>query len=121
MELAQALVRGHGWLADEKRIRQILSLTLEPNARMDLKAALSQAQARPIHIYFMGKNGPMFLVAQYQLESMKDLENKLSQYPPGTVFLWADRRSPTSEILDHQASRELEEWGSAKGIHIEGL
>lgn len=121
MELAQTLVRGHGWLADERRIRQILSLTLEPNARMDLKAALSQARSRPIHIYFMGKNGPMFLVAQYQLDSMKDLENKLSQYSPGTVFVWADRRSPVSEILDHHASRELEEWSSAKGIHIEGL
>lgn len=122
MELAQALARGHGWLADEARIRQLLSLTLEPTANMDLTAAISQLQEKPIHIYFMSSSEPMmFQVAQYQLESVDDLRNKLSQYPSGTVFVWSDHRSATYEILDHQVSRDIAQWSAAKSIHVEGL
>jgi hypothetical protein len=105
MELAQALARGHGWLADEARIRQLLSLNLDPNARMDLTAAINQIETKAIHVYYMGNAGSMFLVAQYQLASMDDLKNKLSQYPRGTVFVWSDHRSPTYEILDHRQRR----------------
>jgi hypothetical protein len=121
MELAQAMARGHGWLADKARIRQLLSIILEPNARMDLTAAISQIERKRIHVYYMGDTGSMFLVAQYQLESMDDLKNKLSQYPRGTVFVWSDHRSPTYDILDHQVSRDIAQWATAKDIHIEGL
>jgi hypothetical protein len=120
MELAQALVRGHGWLADEARIRQILALTLEPNAQGDLTAALDQAKPKPVQIYFMGL-GSMFLVAQYQLDSVDDLKNKLSQYPSGTAFIWHDQRSPTYEILDRAVNTEMAQWSSARGIRIDGL
>lgn len=121
MELAQALVLGHGWLADEARICQLLSLTLEPNARRELTVVLSQLETKPIHIYCMGSVGSMFLVAQYRLESVEDLKNKLSQYPRGTVFVWSDHRSATYDILDRQVGSEIAQWAAAKGIHIEGL
>lgn len=121
VELAQALVLGHGWLADEARIRQLLPLALESGARTELTAAISQLETKPIHIYFMGDHGSMFLVGQYQLESMDDLKNKLSQYPRGTVFVWSDHRSASYELLDHEVSRDIAQWSTAKNIHIEGL
>jgi hypothetical protein len=88
---------------------------------MDLTAAINQIETKAIHVYYMGNAGSMFLVAQYQLASMDDLKNKLSQYPRGTVFVWSDHRSPTYEILDHQVSGDMALWATAKGIHIEGL
>ena len=121
LELAQALVLGHGWLADEARIRQLLPLTLEPGARMQLTAAISQLETKPIHIYFMGNNGPMFLLAQYNLDSTDDLKDKLSQYPRGTVFVWSDHRFSPYEIRDQRVSRDIAQWSAAKGIHIDGL
>jgi hypothetical protein len=121
MELAQTLTRGRGWLADEVRIRQLLPLALGAGARMDLTAAISQLQEKPIHIHFMGNIGSMFLIAQYQLGSVDELKNKLSQYPRGTVFVWSDHRSATYEILDHEVSRDMAQWSAAKGIHVEGL
>lgn len=120
--LAQALVCGHGWLADEARTRQILSLTPDPGARGDLEASIRQMEVKPIHIYFMSNNGrAMFLVAQYELESVDDLKHKLSQYPPGAQFVWSDHRSPAHEILDRQVSHEFAQWSSPRGIRIDGL
>jgi L-ascorbate metabolism protein UlaG (beta-lactamase superfamily) len=104
-ELAHALATGHAWLADEQRIRQLLTLTLEPNANTDLIATLRQVQEKPIHIYFRDGLGSMFAVAPYQLRSLDDLKNKLSQYPAGTHFVWSDRRQATSrfEFYGHNA------------------
>ncbi len=121
VELAQALVLGHGWLADEARIRQLFPLALESGARTELTAAIGQIETKPIHIYFMGDHGSMFFVAQYRLDSIDDLKSKLSQYPRGTVFVWSDHRSSTYETLDQQISGDLARWSAAKGMHIAGL
>ena len=121
IELAQALVLGHGWLADEASIRQLVALTLESGVRTQLTAAISQLETKPIHIYFMGNHGLMFLVGQYQLESMDDLKTKLSQYPRNTVFVWRDHTSGAYEGLRGQVIRDITQWSTAKGIHIEGL
>jgi hypothetical protein len=119
-ELAQTLVSGYGWLADEASIRQVVSLVLEPNS--SASAALLQLEESPIHIYFMGTNDhPSFSIAQYQLDAVDALKLKLSQYPIGTRFVWSDHRYNSDEAADHRVSQNLAQWSAVRGVHIEGL
>jgi hypothetical protein len=121
--LAQALAQGHGWLAGEARIRQLLALTLEPSAKGDLTAALSQLEKPPIHIYFLSNASPgtLFSLAQYQCNSLEDLKNKLTQYPTSTSFIWSDHRGTVGDAPGDQISHDLAQWSAAKGIRISGL
>jgi hypothetical protein len=121
IQLVQTLANGHGWIASADRIRQLLPLTLEPAAKGNLMGILSQLRESPIHIYCLTGPSFTFSVAQYQLNSLDDLESKLTQYPPGTSFIWVDRRLSVNEPGDNQMSLKLLQWSAANGIRIAGL
>jgi len=96
--LMRALATGQSWLSDQTRLRRLLQVTTVPKMRKDLEGYLKAWEAPAFTIdlhnssqYFSGR------VAQYELNSMKALKDKLSQFPPGTRLVFGQLRDETSE------------------------
>jgi hypothetical protein len=86
--LMMALATGHGWLADEPKLRRLIDLSIGPNQRQQVESYLRLWQTRPWTIDFIPYSSGQFQVAQYHANSLKGLEEKLLQFPPHSVFQW---------------------------------
>ena len=69
---------------------------------------LAEWETKPWTIsYYESQNQPHFRILQYEMESLKSLEEKLEQFPPGSTFAWAgpstDEKSPLREISEFVA------------------
>src|SRR5262249_11753653 len=107
--LLRALATGQSWLSDQTRLRRLLQVTTVPKMRKDLEGYLKAWDAPAFTIdlhnssqYFSGR------VAQYELNSMKALKDKLSQFPPGTRFVFGNLQDETAENLAKELRGFLE-------------
>lgn len=77
------------WLADSKRLTQIVSLCITQNCKMEAKgyAARWKPEIELDYSPESDKWGSV-LLAQYNLESLDQLKKKILQFPPSTTFKW---------------------------------
>ena len=85
--LFQALARGQAWLADERDLRELRSLCVTDNCRTQADYIITAADDTRITIVRVEEpDDSLVMLAQYQLNSIAALEQKLAQYPKGTRF-----------------------------------
>ncbi len=113
--LAHALGSGQAWLADENKLRRILSLAVGPNIRQEIEQALQLWLNKPPQIAYTATVPPSFQVAQYNLRSLEALKAKLAQFPRGTVFAWT-AAEPTVSPEQEKTWREVSEFAQGHGL-----
>lgn len=82
-----ALGRGQAWLADNGDVRALRMLCVTDNCRTQADHMI--AAADDVRISILRVDNPdnsLVTLAQYQLNSIASLEQKLAQYPKGTTF-----------------------------------
>ncbi|MEY2493757.1 MAG: hypothetical protein QOJ45_249 [Verrucomicrobiota bacterium] len=85
--LLEALATGRNWLTDRTKLQSLSGLSSVRDIQQQLDRYLRSWDEQPLTISF-DLPPPRFhaSVAQYYLDSMEDLKNKLSQFPSGTKF-----------------------------------
>jgi hypothetical protein len=114
--LAQALATGKSWLSDEHTLERLLQFTRVKRVHDQLDQWLKIWQNQPF-VISVDDNSPSSLclrVAQYEFHSMDYLEEKLSQFAPGTKFSLAT--SPTTSPGRDHALMELRNFFSSHGM-----
>jgi hypothetical protein len=93
--LAQALVHGPGWLADKEKLERVESMSggSLDNLNGYTTEALELWSKPPLTIHCRSENsgdgdGFQFGLAQYSLNGLKALQDKLGQFPNGATLLW---------------------------------
>jgi hypothetical protein len=82
LSLRNAIARGAGWLVTEADIRSIERLCLSDRCQYE-----TTVDSQCLHAVLTVRiSGSRASVAQYDTESLDRLENKLGQFPAGTVF-----------------------------------
>jgi hypothetical protein len=115
--LFQALARGQAWLADERDLRELRSLCVTDNCRTQADYITTAADDTRITIVRVEEPADsLVMLAQYQLNSIAALEQKLTQYPKGTRFT-LDVQSLDSR-LSSRVVAELAAFADAKGITL---
>jgi hypothetical protein len=86
--LLVALTTATSWLTGEEKLKRLLSMTKALRLRQQLESTLASWRTMTITLSSVPwSTGIDAHVAQYQLQSMQALENKLGQFPAGTRFL----------------------------------
>lgn len=114
--LAVALATGQSWFADPARLEQIGSLGTE-SIQQQIKGYIVQAEQRPARIQYFGLVPPSFQIAQYQMQSIDKLKNKLMQFPKGTSFIF----SGPGPDKDTRIVSDLKAWAQERNIGITEL
>jgi hypothetical protein len=115
--LILALATGKSWLADESKLRKLRQLALGQDMQQQIDSMLEGWKGQPHTIfYFPVGDEKRFHVAQYELNSLKNLEEKLAQFAPGSSFTWSGTESADSE--DEQMFKELSEFLTSHGMKL---
>jgi len=118
--LAQALATGKAWLSDERALKQLAQVTSVKRVRDQLDGYLKIWRSRPLAISAADyePTGLDLRVAQYEFHSLDDLEEKLSQFQPGTEFILVT--PPPESSGDGRHLAELRKFLSSHGLIIAG-
>jgi hypothetical protein len=84
--LFDALASGHGWLAGRRELETIRAWCVTEGCRANADRMLEMIAAGRLDVTVFDGDQASIALAQYQLESIADLERKLAQYPAGTRF-----------------------------------
>ena len=84
--LFDALASGRGWLAGRRELETIRAWCVTEGCRANADRMLEMIAAGRLDITVFDGDQASIVLAQYQLESIADLERKLAQYPAGTRF-----------------------------------
>ncbi len=114
--MMQALATGQGWLVDEDKLRRLIQLSVSPQQRQAAEHWLQSWQARPRIIEFIPSGKGVFQVVQYQANSLQAAEEKLLQFPGGTVFQW--RGDVQHDGVEKAAFQELSGFATQHGIKM---
>lgn len=112
--LLQALATAHGWLTDEAKLRRLIDLSVTTSQQKTARFYLSQWQSRPTLIVFAPFEPPQIRIAQYQEGSLQAAEEKLGQFPKGTIFQW----SSSGGQLERKAFDEISRFASEKSFKV---
>lgn len=116
--LLQALGEGHGWLADEAKIRRLIDLSVGEQERQEANGLLNQWRTGKHTIIYVPSEHQEgnFHIAQYQETSVALLREKLLQFPPGTSFDWSG--SP-DEPGEEKAFQEVLKFANENGFGLQ--
>ena len=117
--LLQALATGNAWLSAKSELEHLSGLTKVRRLRQDLDRDL-KIWDQPLSIFIDHNSSPYpfrATVAQYELQTMAALKQKLAQFPAGTKFFLFASQSPMNdkplaevrEFLESQAMGVVEE------------
>jgi hypothetical protein len=118
--LMQALATGQSWLSDKNKLQRLSQMTKSPRMQQQLDLYLKHWQYDAVSIFVdnQGSSPTRFraLLAQYELQSMKALKDKITQFPSGTKFFLStpERKSPG----DEQSLIELRAFLTAHGMSL---
>lgn len=90
--LMQAIATGKSWLSDESTLRQLERISKASRIEQQLEQYLGIWKQQPLTISISHIGMPTTFdgrVAQYEFHTMKDLQEKLSQFPVGSKFVLA--------------------------------
>ena len=110
--LAQALLANQGWIPDAQLSAEVLKLCVGEQVCQTVQG-LAQETPKPVPVNFTSYVGGFFLnVGHFQVHSLRQLGDKLSQYPQGTQFTLAPV-APTSDdrLLAQKVQAAFQEAG----------
>jgi hypothetical protein len=113
----QALGRGQAWLMRSSDLREVRALCVTDNCRTQTSIMIDASDDVRINILRVDEPGDSLIhLAQYQLQSISALAEKLAQYPRGTAF------TLHLEALDSRTAAalvsEISTFGDKHGIPI---
>ena len=116
-QLLEALATGRNWLTDRTKLQSLSGLSNVRGIQQELDRYLRYWDEQPLTI-FLDLPPPRFhaRVAQYYLDSMDSLKNKLNQFPSGTKF--AVSTTPNDSTADDQGLSEIRAFLSSHGMSI---
>ncbi|HEY0320613.1 MAG TPA: hypothetical protein VGC66_06670 [Pyrinomonadaceae bacterium] len=118
--LILALGAGKSWLTDESKLRRLRQLAVGKNMLDQVDSMISAWQAKPYLItYFPMIKEQRFHVLQYELDSLKNLEEKLAQFPAGSSFIWSGSLATPAE--DERMFQELSNFATSHGMKLNRL
>lgn len=117
--LRVALSQSPAWLADGKKLERLKRLCVTRNEREQVDQLLRD-WGREITIGFSPaeQEWGSANVAQYHLQSLAALKQKLSQFPKGTVFRWQPFNEGHLEEEKAKLFRELESFLEKSGFKL---
>lgn len=87
--LQQALCLGSAWLTDANALSRVSALCLTPSCRDEINRHASRWKAEIDLEFRLNSEGwGEAFVAQYSVQSLEKLKEKIAQFPPGTTFKW---------------------------------
>jgi len=121
LNLMRALATGKAWLSDKTELQRLSQLTKVRRIQQQLDSFLKIWEDQPLTIFLDdGSSWARFhaRVAQYEFNSKDALEQKLTQFPPGTKFLLSI--SPVQSPANDQTLTELRTFLSSHGMSLTG-
>lgn len=89
-ELRRAIVQGRGWLTDRTGFEKLRALLLRDGEKQQLDTPMEEWNRGVFTLRFTRTDADELRVdlAHYELDSLAAVEQKLSQFPRGTHFVW---------------------------------
>ena len=124
-ELGDALIRGQGWFADPDLIARVLKQCVGESMCKQLKSDADSAVAPyrlnipDLTLPTLGMPADSIGVAQYETRSLKLFEAKISQFPPGSMFVvgrWYRPSNSDERTLEAEVRTILERHGMSLEI-----
>lgn len=124
--LAQALATSPNWVVGPAALAEIKRLCIAPDtftqAQIDLygdadkdKVPVYADQINPPHSW----DDDQWRIGQYRLISLNAVENKMMQYPRGTVFVWLSQPPTASTQRERQAFTQLKAFLAKRGMTLQ--
>jgi hypothetical protein len=114
--LVQALANGKSWLADAEKLNRLRQLAVGRDMQQQLDSMLSNWDKGPRPISFYRHRDQLhFRLLQYEADSLKGLEEKLAQFPPGSEFIFVGGSPPED---GEQVFKELTEFLTRRGMKL---
>jgi hypothetical protein len=111
----QALGLGRAWLTEKADLRDLRTLCLTDNCRTQADHMIDAADNTRITIFRVDdQDNSSVKLAQYQLSSLSELEQRLAQYPKGTSFTLDV--SPLDPQIAPAIVSEVTRFAGAQGI-----
>lgn len=112
------IVEGKGWLTDDSELRRLAGMSKVPTIQYQLELYLERWHPLPLRV-MIDSCAPKLVpwiaqVAQYQVRSIKELREKLSQFPRGTKF----ELSPPGDKSDQTCIDELRAFLAVHGFSV---
>ena len=120
--LAQALARGMGWLADRPKLERIQKLCVDAQDAQQIGYLIGAwAGQIPLRCTPDFAGGIKFEIAQYDCPTIATAKAKLAQFPKGTAFSWsASFNRGDREAETKQAFAELKAYLEDRGMKLDG-
>jgi hypothetical protein len=117
--LFNALAAGRGWLTGRRDIETLRAWCVSDGCHADANRMLDMIASGRLDVTVIDGDEASVQIAQYQFESISDLETKLAQYPAGTHFqLRVFTPSPAIELAVVERIRAA---AGAHGVAIEPI
>ena len=115
--LFETLAKGRGWVAGTRDVEALRDLCVTDNCLNSAKSMLAQTDNGRIDVSVRDGDEAFVSIAQYQLESISQLEAKLALYPAGSAFhLTVTAPSPPIAAAVEERIRRA---ARARGIRID--
>src|SRR5579864_1069841 len=113
-QLIQALATGQSWLTDEAKLKRLMDLAVE-SQKPQLEQYLARWRTRPWSIQFVPFEKGQFEIAQYHEDSLGLAEDKLLQFPAGSIFAWVSAGGGEQE---QQALSQISHFANEHGLKV---
>lgn len=123
--LIDSITQGRAWFFDDERSRRLAALCLDDWCR-EMWSAWSTEPRGPWRVDASNGGvvyGLVFHVGQYGFASLKELKEKMAQFPAGTTFQWCpDPDGPFDAFIPEERQEmytELAQFLAGRGMRIE--
>jgi hypothetical protein len=113
----EALAQAGGWVADKTTVDALRALCVTDSCRTTVNRMVDQIDRGEIDTFVLDRDDVRGTIAQYDVESLAQLERKLAQYSAGTRFRLRVR-APTPEI-EASIRERIVRAARGRGIEIE--
>jgi hypothetical protein len=110
MELRNAIARGRHWLATDTDLRLMESLCVSDHCVVETEQDLGAWQ-KPLRIELHSPSSGT-IAQYYEFVSLREMEEKLGQFPKGTQFVLTAPGSAS------EAATAIRKYGAARGLTI---
>jgi hypothetical protein len=112
----QAIGAGRAWLVRASELRELQSLCVTDNCRTQTGHMIHEDDTRILLWSINEPDESHIELAQYRFTSIAALEEKLSQYPPGTAFILQRIPNETGDVAG--AMSRLMAFAASRGLSI---
>src|SRR5882724_11040760 len=118
--LLSAISYGQAWLGDPEKLKRLRPLCLSDFCRTDVDN-ITRSWNHDIGIGLSSNQNSRYLisVAQYQLNSIEALKQKLLQFPQGTAFVWHKSTNLDDDPGEPQTFLQVKSYLEDHGMKLE--